>query len=220
MKGLMTKDFRLFLHQKRFFMVIMFIALIFAFSSDSSFVIFYMTFIGGVFVMSTISYDEFNNGMPFLMTLPITRKTYAREKYVFGIASGLIMWGIGVASALVGWLISRSKGGMTDINEIIVQAAVSIPVLIIIISVMIPIQLKFGSEKGRMVWFIAAAVIILAGFGMEAIADMTGIDMSGIAEALSKISGNVILIILAVTTVIVLLISIAISSIIMEKKEF
>ena len=37
--------------------------------------------------MSSISYDEFDNGNAFLFSLPITRKDYVLEKYIFGSVS-------------------------------------------------------------------------------------------------------------------------------------
>lgn len=219
MKGLLTKDFRLFLQQKRFFAVLILIAGILNFGTDGSFAVTYMTFMGLIFVMNTISYDEYDNGMPFLMALPVSRKMYAREKYVFGIILGLAMWLTGVALALGSWLINSGKGDC-DVNEIIVTAAASIPVFVIIISLMLPIQLKFGAEKGRIALVVVAGVIFLAAYGLKMITTMTGIDISGIDKVLSAISINVLLPSLAFATVIILLISIAISSIIMEKKEF
>lgn len=43
-----------------------------------------------MFSLSTISYDEFDNGNAFLFSLPITRKGYVIEKYIFGIMLGVI----------------------------------------------------------------------------------------------------------------------------------
>ena len=35
----------------------------------------------------TISYDEMNNGLAFLMTLPVTRRQYVAEKFICGLLS-------------------------------------------------------------------------------------------------------------------------------------
>ena len=217
MKGLLTKDFRIVLVQKRFFILLVFIALILNFGTDGSFAVSYMAFMGSIFVLSTISYDEFDNGMPFLMTLPVTRKTYAREKYVFGIVLGFSMWLVGVALSIISLLIG---GGVGDIKEAVIAAAVCIPLFIILMSVMIPIQLKFGAEKGRIALIAVFGIVFLICFGIGKLVAVTGIDMSQAAEMLSKISENVLVVGLVAATVIILLISYWVSTIIMEKKEF
>ena len=62
MKGLLQKDFRLMVKQSRFFGTIGFVAVIFAsMVKDTSFIISYLTFIGFMFTLSTINYDEFDN---------------------------------------------------------------------------------------------------------------------------------------------------------------
>ena len=42
------------------------------------------TIVTAIFAITTISYDEFDNGLAFLMTLPVTRKQYVAEKYLLG----------------------------------------------------------------------------------------------------------------------------------------
>lgn len=219
MKGLLTKDFRILLQQKRFFAVLILVAGVLNFGTDGSFAVTYMTFMGLIFVISTVSYDEYDNGMPFLMTLPVSRKIYAKEKYVFGIILGLVMWLIGLVLALGGWLIGSGKGDC-DINEIIVTAVVSIPIFVIIISLMLPIQLKFGAEKSRIVLFVVCGAVLVICFGIGKLAELIGIDMSWAAGILSKVSMSMMVGILLAAAVIVLLISLRVSRIIMEKKEF
>lgn len=46
----------------------------------------FFPFLFGLFTISTISYDEYQHGMTYLMTLPIKRKTYVTEKYLFAMA--------------------------------------------------------------------------------------------------------------------------------------
>lgn len=42
-----------------------------------------MTMFRAMIAVGTLSYDETDNGLAFLMTLPVDRKTYVREKYLF-----------------------------------------------------------------------------------------------------------------------------------------
>lgn len=115
MRGLLIKDLRLMLGQKRFFILFVFIAVMLNFNSDSgsAFVIGYMTFVCSVFVLSTISYDEDQNGYSFLMTLPVLRKTYAREKYVFGLLMSSSAW---VTAVIIAAVFNLNRGGALSLD--------------------------------------------------------------------------------------------------------
>ena len=100
MKGLLIKDFKLLKGQKNFFMAITAISIIMIIvSPGTSFPIGFLGFVGALFSLSSISYDEFDNGNAFLFSLPITRKDYVLEKYIFGLISGIM-------SLLLGTVIS------------------------------------------------------------------------------------------------------------------
>lgn len=97
MKGLLIKDFKLMLMQKNFFIIIIVVACLISISSqDPTFMIGFITLILSLFTVSTISYDEFDNGYPFLLTLPFSRKTYVLEKYVYGLILGTGAWIVSV----------------------------------------------------------------------------------------------------------------------------
>ena len=86
MKGMLIKDLRLLKNQGKTLLLMLFVVAIFMnFITDvgPSFIVGYITIIFSLFTATTISYDEFDNCYLFLMTLPITRKKYVNEKYVF-----------------------------------------------------------------------------------------------------------------------------------------
>lgn len=158
MRGLLVKDFRLLSNQKQFFLTILVIALMFAVAGqDVIFIISYCTMVGSFFTISTISYDEFNHGFAFLFTMPITRKGYVAEKYLFGFLMGggiwFVMTGLG---ALYSWM---KEPGM-NMAEWLAAATTVFLVLGGILFVMIPLQLRFGAEKSR----IATAIFMLICF--------------------------------------------------------
>ena len=119
MKGLLIKDFKLLKGQKNFFMAIMAISIIMIITSPgTSFPIGFLGFVGSLFSLRSISYDEFDNGNAFLFSLPITRKDYVLEKYIFGLISGM-------TSLLLGTVISLVAIGITktgSFNEIFITA--------------------------------------------------------------------------------------------------
>ena len=102
MKGLLTKDFRILAGQKRYFTIIILIALIFLCSGQpAQIIVGYCTMFGMLFTVNTISYDEFDHGYLFLFTLPVTRKDYVLEKYVFMLLCGGGFWAVSAAAGFV-----------------------------------------------------------------------------------------------------------------------
>ncbi len=66
MTGLLVKDFKLMATQKNFFLVILLIVIgMISFTEDVSFPLGFLTFALSLFTLSTISYDEFDNGYAF-----------------------------------------------------------------------------------------------------------------------------------------------------------
>ena len=162
MKGLLVKDFRLVLQNNRMFAILGIVAVIFYASQGaeaSGFVISYVTMLCGMLVLSTISTDEFDNSILFLMTLPVTKKTYALEKYVFTFCISFAGWFVATAVSL---LITNGERGELFLISIVIFA-----VLLLFFMLLLPIQLKYGGEKGRMVLLIIVALIMLAGFGIK-----------------------------------------------------
>ena len=68
---------------------------------NSSFLMGYIPFICCTLTMGTISYDEYENGLPFLLTLPISRKEYVKEKYFLGFFTGGIGFLLSAAAATI-----------------------------------------------------------------------------------------------------------------------
>ena len=69
MKGLFVKDIELMKQQKQFFIlvIVMGVILNLAGSGSISFATGYFTFVTAIFAITTISYDEFDNGLAFIV---------------------------------------------------------------------------------------------------------------------------------------------------------
>ena len=148
MKGLLIKDFKLMKMQKRFFLLILLVGVVITFSSyDVAFTTGFMASVSSLFSISSISYDEFDNGNAFLFSLPISRRTYAVEKYIFGAILGCCAWVLAMIIAIsVGFL----KGIHPD-TETWFSAFLILSMMFVILALMLPFQLKFGGERGRIV---------------------------------------------------------------------
>lgn len=218
MKGLLVKDFRLMKGQKNF-LILLFIMIAFVFISgmDASFFMGYLPFLFMIAAMSTITYDEFDNGMAFLMVLPISRKLYVQEKYLFGGVLGFT----GLASAFVLFLISEiNKGSSMTFTQYILLFFCFLAFVILFLCLMIPIQLKFGSEKGRIVLFIIFFGIIGIVYLVSKITDKIPAQIIEVFQGIQKLPFGILAALAVGIYILALFISLKISLGIMEKKEW
>ncbi len=217
MLGLLEKDFRLIMQRKQSLFIFLCVTIILGFSMDGSFVVGYMSILGLTLAIGTIGYDEFDNGYPFIMTLPITTKIYVIEKYIFSLISGIVSWSVGMLTFIIIGLIKNNTAGRTDL----IVGIIFIAIMIIMMDIMIPIELKFGAEKSRIaILFIMGVVggfvILVAKKGIE----IAGEQIQSIIETVRKMSEFQIG--MAVTLIVVLItaISIGLSTGIMKKTDF
>lgn len=226
MKTLLVKDYRILLTQKKSLIFILVIGILMVVSTmEIDFLIGYMMMLAMIMSAGTINYDELDNGMSFLMTLPADRKDYAIEKYVltfintmlcgavmfviYLITKGFINWGfetVEMLSVTVGWV-----GG-----------------IMVASSLLLPMYMKFGAEKRRVVmlllWGIVAAVI----FGTQKILTMAsnsegGEGVAAVNDLLAGLGAlHPVVIVAGMFGVVVLClaVSVLISIRIMKKKEF
>lgn len=158
MRGLLVKDLRLLRNQKQFFFTVLAIAALFAVAGQNlSFIMNYCSILAMFFTISTISYDEFNNGYAALFTMPITRKQYVMEKYLFTL---LIGGGVWFAATLLGVVIGTARDMEFVLAEWLVSSVSVFMVLGALMMVILPINLKYGSEKSR----TASVVLMFAVF--------------------------------------------------------
>lgn len=217
MKGLLIKDFKLLKGQKNFFMAIMAISIIMIITSPgTSFPIGFLGFVGSLFSLSSISYDEFDNGNAFLFSLPITRKDYVLEKYIFGLISGMTSLLLGTVISLVAIGITKTGG----FNEIFITAGSLFPTILLILSIMLPFILKFGGEKGRIAIIGVMGFIFVIGLLLIKATEFMGIDLYALLKKLPQFEPQMYVLLFLLLSVIVLTISYLISLAIMKKKEF
>lgn len=216
MKGLFLKDLSILKLQARFFMMLVMIAVIIvATGSEVTFLMSYLMFVFAIFTLSTIAYDEMDNGMNYLLTLPITRGQYVLSKYIFA----LFMVGLaGVTSAIVIPVVLSVNAEVVNMQEIIFTCAVIVGIVLLFLGVTFPIHFKYGAEKGKIVMFIVFAIIVLPFAAIEKLLEDKGIAL----EQLLSVDLRVETVIMAIVGigVIVYGLSILISKKIMEKKEF
>lgn len=217
MKGLLIKDFRLMRGQRTFFLAIIAISILTAVtSSNTLFAISFLGFVCPMFVLSSISYDEFDNGNAFLFSLPITRKGYVFEKYIFGLILSISAL---IFSTAVCLIISVIKNTVS-INEIFITALTVFPAELLILSLMLPFQLKFGAEKERIAIIAVLGGVSVIGVLLAKAAEAMNINLYELLNAVSKLGMQTFFLLYLLISFIILIISCRISIKVINKKEF
>lgn len=219
MKGLLIKDYKLLMLQKKTFLLMLLIAICmnFAMQDNPGVIIGYLTFFAALMANTTLSYDEYGNGITFLLTLPVTRKTYVRSKYVGNLLLLLFFW---LPSTLLEALIYALQGRILFRMETMVSVLAILPVSLIFVDFMIPLVLRFGQEKGKLVWAAVGGLIFAV------IAVLNALSEAGKLEAVKQLLGNLVQhgILLTVCIIVLSLLGLAVSygcSVkVMEKKQF
>ena len=219
-RGLLEKDFRLFFRQgSNLFLVLVVLALFFILTgkTGATFIAMYIPSVMAVYSGNMISYDENEHGYTYLFSLPVNKKMYVREKYMFSFIMTLCGWGIGVICAGIAVLIK--PGEVFDL-EMLAMELITIFVFQAIAGIVIAIRLRFEGEKGRFVLPIAILIIFASCY-------MIGffvMDNLGLKESISYMIGEIgdfeIAISLIVLSLLVWFASYKYSMRVMKKKEF
>lgn len=217
MRGLLEKD--LCLLTKKFKNLLIVIAVFFwiGILMESSFLIGYTPIIVTMIVMSTISCDEADNGMAFLMTLPCSPSDYAKEKYLLNTCFGMITSALVVVVKIVS---SMVQGSGETVLDCVRAGLITIPIWVLLMALLTPINLKFGSSKGQIVMFSCfAAIMAVCVFGAKILGSL-GVDSAELVNKLAEAPGWLLCLAFVLFTACALLISIVASVKIMNKKEY
>ena len=162
MKGLLVKDFCLLRNQKRLLPIFVILTGWFTALHADGFAFPFLGMMAVVVAMSTVSYDEVDRGMTHLFALPFERRTYVQEKYVLA----AILLVCAVALALAGILIRQLVAHDVDMDTVRFALFLALALGVVFISIMLPIRIRFGGEKGMIIFYIVFAVVALLAVGV------------------------------------------------------
>ncbi|MGN1142771.1 MAG: ABC-2 transporter permease [Oliverpabstia sp.] len=218
MKGMLIKDFMLLKNQKQFFVTILVFAfLFFGMYDDTTFAFTYIVVLCTLFTISTISYDEYDNGMSYLFTLPISRKGYVKEKYVFGIISICIAL---IASTVLYFVFRMAKNQDYGVQELLIQLCTSLMVAMFMLAFSLPIQLKFGAEKSRIALLAVFGCIVAMGIIVVKLGESMNLDMGSYLAKVNGMRPQMLIAAGILIGIFAIFISCLISLRIIKKKEF
>lgn len=219
-RGLLEKDFRLFRCQGgKMFLIIALLAIFFSLSGGlgTAGITIYVASILAIYSGSTISYDEFGHGFAYLFCLPVNRKDYVIEKYLFSFILTVCGWVIGMICTGIAIIMKREVFYGLDM---LLESVISLVVIMAVAGIMIAIRLRFEGEKGRLVFpIVFLAVFAVIYFLIRFVKANPGIE-EALGRTLSGIGDTGMMIGVMVVSVVVLLISYAYSMKVIRKKEF
>lgn len=219
MKGLFIKDFCLLRNQKQFFGILLVMVIMFSMLyANPSFILSYMVIMFSVVTITTISYDEAENGMAYIMTLPVSRKEYVREKYILTLV--MVVSGFLIASAFTAASVFLRRNIEFSFEE---WCAVGISCTLIAacsLSILLPVEFKFGAEKSRMAYM----AVFVCGFGgavlIAKLCKLAGIDINEVLNSIFEEHLTTVIAGILIFAAVIVIISYRISVHVMTKREF
>jgi hypothetical protein len=214
MKGLLIKDFHILLKNSKIYLLAAVLVFLRFTTGENGFVFTYCGMLAGILVSSTLSYDEFDHGQPFLFSLPFTRKQYVMEKYLLALILLAGMMLIGIIIVGVGDLILHQSILAHSLEYLLAGLITGV----IISAIMIPIRIKYGVEKGQQVMIAVMIAIIGIAFLLRTV--LSEAALQNIGAFLDSVSPLVFILIFAGFIGGLVLISYQISLKVLLKKEF
>jgi len=177
----------------------------------------YATALISIFSVNTIAYDEYDNGMPYLFSLPVSKKTYVKEKYTFAVLISVV--GLTVAT-MISAGVALFMNEQYEIKEWLGILSLSLFCVILIQGVIIPVRMKFDSEKHKMAMLIVVGVMAAVVGGVFAIVEACGIDLDVVLDEILLAKAWVTFTVVILIGAILMFVSYKLSVRFMEKREF
>lgn len=182
MKGLILKDFYMI---KKYCKSFLFIAVLFLglyfFASDSLFILFYPCLICGTLPVTLLGYDEQSGWLLYSGTLPYKKEWIVTSKYIIGLAAGGIMYLATGAVLVIQMVASRAF----NFEQFAFVMTVLLLITIIVPALGLPFMFRFGTEKGRLIYYImvgiCCAIGAVASFNMGTIDANAGVILAAAA---------------------------------------
>lgn len=197
MKSLILKDIYNISHNaKQLLFTLIFIAICMLPTSSAGGLGVMVTIICSMMTITTFSMDERSNWTKYALIMPITRKDYIKSKYLVNVIFTAFGMVVGSLIGMIGIMIKGSGNLVDDVLTAVVSCGVGFLMGNIYGSMFIPLIIKWGSEKARMISVVAIAIPSVILFGIYKLFAALGIKLSGI---------SIIIMVIAIVSIIVLI---------------
>lgn len=160
MKALLMKDLRTLKNERRLWVSIIGVSVLFGVLFQNwYFMMGYIMFGLSMIARTMYQYDVADQGIVYLMTLPITRKEYVKEKYMLSLMSICIGGILSMILTKIGMLFTPDQA---DSNQEIFSAFLGIlAVALVLQAIIFPVELKYDVSKSRIIILLLVMGIII-----------------------------------------------------------
>lgn len=160
MKALLMKDLRTLKNERRLWVSIIGVSVLFGVLFQNwYFMMGYIMFGLSMIARTMYQYDVADQGIVYLMTLPITRKEYVKEKYLLSLMSICIGGILNMILTKIGMLFTPDQA---DSNQEIFSAFLGIlAVALVLQAIIFPVELKYDVSKSRIIILLLVMGIII-----------------------------------------------------------
>lgn len=160
MKALLMKDLRTLKNERRLWVSIIGVSVLFGVLFQNwYFMMGYIMFGLSMIARTMYQYDVADQGIVYLMTLPITRKEYVKEKYLLSLMSMCIGGILSMILTKIGMLFTPDQA---DSNQEIFSAFLGIlAVALVLQAIIFPVELKYDVSKSRIIILLLVMGIII-----------------------------------------------------------
>lgn len=160
MKALLMKDLRTLKNERRLWVSIIGVSVLFGVLFQNwYFMMGYIMFGLSMIARTMYQYDVADQGIVYLMTLSITRKEYVKEKYLLSLMSICIGGILSMILTKIGMLFTPDQA---DSNQEIFSAFLGIlAVALVLQAIIFPVELKYDVSKSRIIILLLVMGIII-----------------------------------------------------------
>lgn len=216
MKALFCNDMMRFFGQKKALLIMAGLLVMYFAMGQGELVVMLMGMVGCLLTsLNALNYEEKDNELPMLFALPVSRKQYVQEKYLFGLGGSVVGTLLGAVLAAI-YAVSVHKPDL--LQDLPLMTACYIGGFCVFTDLMLPLMLGFGANKGRILvvgLFLLIFLMINLGITSGVLLDVTDFIFE---QDTTVIRGWGIVLILA-ATVLITVVSYLISRRLMERRE-
>lgn len=218
MKGLFLKDFRLLSRQLRFLLVYMIIFIgLFSFISDTSFLTGFITLIAMMLSINCFAYDELCNFDKLVAASPASASQAVMARYAVGLSCGISGSILVVLVEGVSLLLKRDPAiGFSSWLNTLIAVGITLGISVILLDILFPICYRFGVNKSRIILLL---IVGLPSFLIAFLFNRFAGQMPDIPSSF-RISGTLTLLLVILILILGTILSITLSTRILERKEY
>lgn len=158
MKGLLLKDILLLTDRRKILIFVAMLAL-FTFNLQSLpyLSVILLPFLLITIILSTLQMDDVDNNGRFLFSLPVSRKTYVKEKYVLAFISGIISLLLATIIILLSFTLQANQINWQMFGLFL---SLGLGFMTVYLGISLPLQLKFQGAKNQGIVIMGTMLIM------------------------------------------------------------